>query len=153
MTSHYRLRYDSGAEAVLSASCEVYQPSEATIHGTAGQIHIHAPFLRPHRITVRQGVQAGRHRRRTRHWLSGTRVYQAVKRRLDQPLAALGGQGDMWQRFPGWGYQFQLEAVTQSLQTGKLEHDIMPLDETLAIMQAMDEIRQQWGLVYPSERC
>jgi hypothetical protein len=42
--------------------------------------------------------------------------------------------------------------VTRRLQAGKLEHDIMPLDETLAIMQTMDEIRQQWGLVYPSER-
>lgn len=153
MTSHYRLLYDSGAEAVLSASCEVYQPSEATIRGTAGQIHIHAPFLRPHRITVRQCVPAGGHRRRSlRCWLAGTRGYQLVKRYLDKPLAALGGQGDVFRRFPGLGYQFELEAVTRSLQAGKLEHDIMPLDETLAIMQTMDEIRQQWGLVYPSER-
>ena len=58
----------------------------------------------------------------------------------------------MLQHFPGRGYQFQFEAVTQSVKAGKLEHDIMPLDETLAIMQTMDEIRQQWELVYPSER-
>jgi predicted dehydrogenase len=152
VTSRYRLYYDSRAEAVLSASCEVYQPIEATIRGTAGQIHIHAPFLRPHRITVRHGVQTDRYRRQPSRWLSRTRAYQAVKRHLDQPLSALGGQGDIFRRSPGLGYQFELEAVTQSLQTGKLEHDIMPLDETLAIMQAMDEMRQQWGLVYPSER-
>jgi predicted dehydrogenase len=152
MTSHYRLHYDSGAVAVLSASCAVYQPSEAMIRGTAGQIHIHAPFLRPHRITVRQGVAAGGYRRRSLHWLTGTRGYQLVKRYLDKPLSTLGGQGDVFQRFPGLGYQFELEAVTRRLQAGKLEHDIMPLDETLAIMQTMDEIRQQWGLVYPSER-
>jgi len=152
MTSHYRLHYDSGAAAMLSASCEVYQPSEATIRGTAGQIHIHAPFLRPHRITMRQGLPAGGHRRRASRWLTGTRGYQLVKRYLDKPLSALGGQGDVLRRFPGLGYQFELEAVTRSLQAGKLEHDIMPLDETLAIMQAMDEIRRQWGLVYPSER-
>ena len=152
MTSHYRLHYDSGAEAVLSASCEVYQPSEATIRGTAGRIHIHGPFLRPHRISVRRGVQSDGHRRQPSRWLTRTRVYQAVKRRLDKPLSALGGQGDVFRRFPGLGYQFQFEAVTQSLQAGKLEHEIMPLDETLAIMQAMDEMRQQWGLVYPSER-
>jgi predicted dehydrogenase len=152
MTSYYRLLYDSGAEAVLSASCAVYQPSEATIRGTAGQIHIHAPFLRPHRIAVRQGISAGGYRHRSSRWLTGTRGYQLVKRNLDKPLSALGGQGDVFRRFPGLGYQFELEAVTRSLQAGKLEHDIMPLDETLAIMQTMDEIRQQWGLVYPSER-
>ena len=152
MTSHYRLHYHSGAEAVLSSSCEVYQSSEATIRGTAGQIHIHGPFLRPHRITVRQGVPTDGHRRQLSRWLTRTRIYQGVKRYLDKPLSALGGQGDVFQRFPGRGYQFQFEAVTQSLHAGKLEHDIMPLDETLAIMQAMDEIRQQWGLVYPSER-
>lgn len=152
MTSHYRLHYDSGAEAVLSASCEMYQPSEAMIRGTAGQIHIHAPFLRPHRITVRQSVPAGDHRRQAARWLTGTRGYQLVKRYLDKPLSALGGRGDVFQRFPGLGYHFELAAVTRSVQAGELEHDLMPLDETLAIMQTMDAIRQQWGLIYPSER-
>jgi hypothetical protein len=28
----------------------------------------------------------------------------------------------------------------------------MPLDETLAIIEVMDDLRRQWGLVYPSER-
>jgi hypothetical protein len=84
--------------------------------------------------------------------LTGTRGYQLVKRYLDKPLSALGGRGDVFQRFPGLGYHFELEAVTQGVKAGKLEHDIMPLDETLAIMQTMDAIRQQWGLIYPTER-
>jgi hypothetical protein len=28
----------------------------------------------------------------------------------------------------------------------------MPWSETLSIMETMDEIRAQWGLVYPSEK-
>ena len=27
----------------------------------------------------------------------------------------------------------------------------MPLDETIQIMETMDQIRQQWGLKYPCE--
>ncbi len=152
MTSDYRLYYDSGAEAILGLSHRMYRPAEATIRGTAGEIHIYAPFLRPHRITINTS-------HRTRHkgyqWsrrVTRTRVYQGIKRLLDRRLSALGGQGDVFAGFPGHGYQFELEAVTRCLQRGELEHDIMPLDETLAILEVMDECRQQWGLEYPRER-
>jgi predicted dehydrogenase len=152
MTSDYRFYYDSGAEAILGSSSRVYRAAEATIRGTAGEIHIHAPFLRPHRFTVRTGCRVGGKPRQRSRGLTRTRVYQGVKRQLDRGLSALGGDGDVYERFPGYGYQFELQAVTQSLQRGELEHENMPLDETLAIMEVMDELRQQWGLVYPSER-
>jgi hypothetical protein len=37
------------------------------------------------------------------------------------------------------------------LRANKLESGLMPLDETLSIMQTMDAIRAQWGLKYPME--
>ncbi len=37
------------------------------------------------------------------------------------------------------------------LRSGKTESDVMPLDEALAIMRTMDQIRAQWGLRYPME--
>jgi hypothetical protein len=37
------------------------------------------------------------------------------------------------------------------LRSGRLESDVMPLDETLAIMETMDQMRAQWGLRYPME--
>jgi predicted dehydrogenase len=150
-TSDYRLHYASGVEAVLGSSNRMYRPAVATIRGTTGEIHIHAPFLRPHRITVRPGHRLGHESGRPLHRMTRTRAYQGVKRLLDRGLSAFGGDGDVFERFPGHGYQFELEAVTRCLQSGKLEHEIMPLDETLAIMEVMDDIRRQWGLVYPSE--
>ncbi|MCX6047763.1 MAG: gfo/Idh/MocA family oxidoreductase, partial [Chloroflexi bacterium] len=33
----------------------------------------------------------------------------------------------------------------------KLESAIMPLDESLSIMQTMDAIRAQWNMKYPME--
>lgn len=51
----------------------------------------------------------------------------------------------------GHGYTYQVQEVMRCLRSGKLESTIMPLDETLNIMQTLDTIRAQWGLIYPSE--
>ncbi len=51
----------------------------------------------------------------------------------------------------GNGYNYEAIEVGNCLRAGKLESDVMPLDETLAIMKTMDEIRAQWGLKYPME--
>jgi predicted dehydrogenase len=49
------------------------------------------------------------------------------------------------------GYNYEALEVSQCLREGKLESDLMPLDETLAIMKTLDTIRSQWGLKYPME--
>jgi predicted dehydrogenase len=53
--------------------------------------------------------------------------------------------------FAGNGYQYEAAQVMACLRAGKLESDLMPLDETLSIMATMDTIRAQWGLRYPGE--
>lgn len=49
------------------------------------------------------------------------------------------------------GYSHEAIEVANCVRDGKLESSIMPLDETLAIIQTMDTIRGQWGLRYPSD--
>ena len=53
--------------------------------------------------------------------------------------------------FESNGYQFEIMEVNRCLREGKTESGVMPLDETLAIMRVMDEIREQIGLKYPME--
>ncbi len=53
--------------------------------------------------------------------------------------------------FDSNGYQFEVMEVNRCIREGKTESDVMPLDETLAIMRVMDEIREQFGLKYPME--
>lgn len=53
--------------------------------------------------------------------------------------------------FTGHGMHFEADHVHHCLRKGKLESDIMPLNETLAIMQTLDRIRKQWNLKYPGE--
>jgi hypothetical protein len=56
-------------------------------------------------------------------------------------------------QFPleGNGYNYEAAEVMDCLWRGKPESDVMPLDETLAIMKTMDQIRMQWNLKYPME--
>ncbi len=53
--------------------------------------------------------------------------------------------------FDGNGYNYEAAEVMRCLESGQLESDRMPLDETLSIMKAMDQVRAQWGLKYPME--
>jgi predicted dehydrogenase len=52
----------------------------------------------------------------------------------------------------GRGMQFQALAAERYVQSGRNDSDILPLEETVAIMGTLDEIRGQIGLVYPTER-
>jgi predicted dehydrogenase len=49
------------------------------------------------------------------------------------------------------GFNYEAEEVGNCLRSGKLESDILPLSESLAIMRTMDQVRAQWGLKYPME--
>jgi predicted dehydrogenase len=51
----------------------------------------------------------------------------------------------------GNGYNYEAAEVMNCLRSGKLESDVMPLSESLQIMQTLDQIRGQWGLRYPME--
>jgi len=51
----------------------------------------------------------------------------------------------------GNGYNYEAMEVGDCLRAGRLESDVMPLDETLSLMRTMDAIRSQWGLKYPME--
>ncbi len=49
------------------------------------------------------------------------------------------------------GFKFEIAHVMECLAAGKTESDIYPLSKTLAIMQVMDTLREQWNLNYPDE--
>ena len=49
------------------------------------------------------------------------------------------------------GYHYEGQAVMDSLDQNHIEHPLMPLDETLEIMETLDLIRRQTGVVYPGE--
>ncbi len=53
--------------------------------------------------------------------------------------------------YPNFGYQFEAAHVMQCLREGRTESSLMPLDETISIMETLDAVRAPWGLRYPGE--
>ena len=51
----------------------------------------------------------------------------------------------------GNGYECEAAEVAQCVLAGKLESDLMSHSDTLATMQTLDAVRDQWGLKYPME--
>ena len=49
------------------------------------------------------------------------------------------------------GYEYQFLACRQALSDGLTEPREMPHEETLYIMQLMDDLRQKWGVHYPMD--
>ena len=47
--------------------------------------------------------------------------------------------------------QAQAHEVARCIAQGTTESQIMPLDETVSIMQVLDVVREQLGVVYPGE--
>src|SRR5918994_177393 len=64
------------------------------------------------------------------------------------------GKGNETIKAPSTGNGFPHEAaeVMRCIGSGAGESDVMPLEETLSIARTMDELRRQWGLVYPGEQ-
>ena len=50
-----------------------------------------------------------------------------------------------------FGFKYEIAEAVACLRGGRTESVDMPLDETLAIAETMDEVRRQIGLKYPFE--
>lgn len=51
----------------------------------------------------------------------------------------------------GNGYNYEAAEAGRCLRAGELESPTIPLDETLSVLQTLDQIRGQWGLRFPME--
>lgn len=49
------------------------------------------------------------------------------------------------------GFEFQVEACKRAIEAKQTECEQMPHSEIINVMNVMDELRSQWGLVYPME--
>ena len=49
------------------------------------------------------------------------------------------------------GYEYQFRECAEALKLGKTESTSMPMDDTVYVMEFMDNLRKQWGMTYPQE--
>ncbi len=77
--------------------------------------------------------------------------------RLDTPLHlpatmtihTADGEQVVTSELPGHGYGLEVAEVERCLRAGQLESPIVPLDDTIAILETIDDARRQIGVHYP----
>jgi predicted dehydrogenase len=127
-------------EAALSsirASHGALLSNRLTIAGTTGRIELDAPFI---------AARGGRERSSTatrdrppppsglRRRLANSPLRGVLRRLGGMDGVAFGGG------YPGYGLGLQADEVARCLATGLTESPIMPLDESVAIMETLDQV-------------
>ena len=87
----------------------------------------------------------------------GDKGYMVVENINNPQSISVYDQGDNLIKFiavPGQitGYEYQFEEAARCIAAGKIESESMPLADSITVMEVMDGLRAQWGLVYPQER-
>ena len=154
--STYQLHYSGGALADLSASLLVPGHNEFILYGETGTLRLCKPFYSAHRFVLEQHALPVAHHAALANpaglrKLLASPAARSLRRRLSSLAAAWPSGRSHTLPFPGYGYQFELTEVCRCLREQRTESDTMPLQHTLEVMRMMDELRSQWGLVYPQE--
>lgn len=111
-------RTDGGAAGVGHCSLLATTPGTAAVMGTDGWIAVPAPFHHPQSLTV--------------HRLRGSRVTWEEET-VDAPPT-------------GRGYTHELDEVHRCLAAGLTESPVMPLDDTIALMQVLETALHELGV-------
>lgn len=117
-------RYDDGALFTVTSAIRTDMPDTAWIYGTGGSIRMPV-FWKPESAFISRG---GSERQIT------CQVPQQVPEILDE------------------GYQYEIRHVNDCLRRGLTESPLVTHAMTGSVLQMCDEIRAQWGLVYPFEK-
>lgn len=88
--------------------------------------------------------------------ITGTDGWISVEPRIHRPqrLVVHDDDGDEViapEPEPGNGYRSEIAEVARCLRAGELESPLVPLDETVGILEVLDEARRQLGARYPAD--
>jgi len=83
--------------------------------------------------------------------IAGTDGWIELPAFMHCPLSLDVGGQHVEAGFEGEGLRFQVEEVHRCVADGRTESDVMPLAETVALAETMDQVRAQLGVVYPGE--
>ena len=119
-TTSVVLQHPGGAHATLTATLEAAGANGASVAGTEARVEIDPVWYAP--TNMRLVARDGT----VLEAFEGRRVSHEAK-----------------------GLRLEAAEVARCVTEGRQESEVMPLDETVAIMSTMDEIRHQTGLTYP----
>jgi dihydrodiol dehydrogenase / D-xylose 1-dehydrogenase (NADP) len=137
------LRHGADRHSVLFTTLRSRTPAEAHVLGTRGYLRIHAPFYRPHRLSVVQHPESAPEPTT----IAGSGASKAWARRLYQRfegvLAPIVRRPalSLVEPVEGSGHHYQAAEVMRCLAAGQLQSPRMPPEETIAILETIDELR------------
>jgi len=120
--ANYVFRFPSGCLTTISTSYNLKMANEAIIYGSKGFITFpEFPAGKQFTISKHEGTNE---------------IQETSNFQEERPLP---------------GFIFQVEEVARCIRAGELESKVIPLNETIAIMELMDTMRAEWGFKYPFE--
>ncbi|MGI6299118.1 MAG: Gfo/Idh/MocA family protein [Saccharofermentanales bacterium] len=120
------LTYADGGSCQLSASFDRVSDHSAEIVGETGRIHIGPHFWKPSKAVL-----------------------------ISEPSEGLPTDKSKYQfeePYPEFGFQYEIARVQECLREGLLECPDFTRRESEDICRLIDQLRQEWGIVYASDR-
>lgn len=115
------LRYNNGAMASLFSSYTSNLATEADFSGPLGRIRLGGRFYEPLSTSIT--------------------FYEGKEKGVEVPF----------EKNEGFGYHFEISHVNECLRQGLTESPIMSHQDTLDLMDLMDEVRRKAGFRYPAD--
>jgi predicted dehydrogenase len=167
-TAVVQLSYGDGALATVSSSLRTTGVNHGVVMGTGGTIVVGPPLWRPTRLVLelRQEEQAGdaatasASHARVRSVASAAAraarrypVSRRAGRAIRSGVRRVRGTGPRTIRsaVTGLGYGYEAVEAMRCVRAGLTESPILPLDETVALLDVMDRARRQIGLTYAAD--
>jgi len=149
--SSFILNYAQGQQALLFSTLKTYTTNEAIIIGDRGKIKLADPFYRPYQFSLTKYPdviptsidQKIRSKKKFIDTLKQNPLIQGFLIKLKNFLVEKKSK-KVFSPPKGNGYHYEAIEVMQCLRNGQLESQIIPLDETVKILEWMDKIRDQW---------
>ncbi|MDB0034852.1 Gfo/Idh/MocA family oxidoreductase [Amylibacter sp.] len=143
------LRHSSGAISSIRASLRVNGRNDFEINGTLGRINIKGPIIRPNvafltLYSPRQG-RASNKAGKLDAFRSSILV-QNIKQTVDHLLFrnVTYGEKPLIRKYYGNGFVHEIQEFIASVNSGQLESEIMPLNDTLEIVKLMEDLTNEW---------
>lgn len=146
------LNYADGALAVLAQSLCTESSNQAMIMGDKGRITLEKLFIMPEKLSLTKFTEATNNSfpspliplNSKQKLLAKVKQNSLIKRAYISLTGLLNSDAKTVKPLVGNGYNYEAAEVVRCLQNGELESKVMPLDETLKIMETIDWLRSQW---------
>jgi predicted dehydrogenase len=88
--------------------------------------------------------------------VTGTEGWISIGRRIHRaPFITVhdeNGDDELSQTIEGGGFDHEVTEVARCLRAGELESPLVPLDETVAVLELLDDVRAQLGVRYAADQ-